>query len=65
MLKKKGRNSLFVDTKLMTPKERDDANFMLNVIWLYRKLGVAETDRRLEQLGTDIGNKKYFSNCFK
>lgn len=65
MLEKKRTNSLNVETKFMTSKERDDANFMLNLIYLYRIYGVAETDRRLEQLGTDIGNKKYFSNCFR
>jgi len=49
----------------MTPQERNDANFMLNMIWLYRKLGVAETDELLSELGTDTGSKKYFNNCFR
>jgi len=65
MIEKKPTNSLNIDIKLMTPKERDDANFMLNMIWLYRKLGVAETDELLSELGTDTGSKKYFNNCFR
>lgn len=65
MLEKKPKNSLYVDTKHMTSDERDDANFMLNLLYLYRMYGIVETDRRLKQLGTDVSNKKYFTNCFR
>ena len=63
--KKKPKSSLYVDSKHMTPKERDSANFMINLIYLYRKYGVLKTDRMLMKLGTDVSNKRYFSSCFR
>ena len=45
--------------KEMDVKERHDANFIMNLSYLYKKQGVKKTDDMLRELGTDVDRKNH------